>query len=349
MNSLVTTLTETLRYRGAIGQWSWVLHRISGLGVVLFLTLHVIDTSWAVFYPGLYEEAIAAYQSPLFTLGEFALIACVVYHAYNGLRIVVFDFNPRWWKHQQRAAYGVLGLTAITLVPVFALMIAEVLDHYSHDPFVLSLDKVIIGQLPFVVGIVAAVVGAVLLSGLVGLVAGDDSGRGGASQLERFWWSYMRVSGILIVPLVFGHLAMMHILQGVFALTEAGSTIIGTNGLINVSGTATEFVLARWNTSLAGPSAGVGLWKLYDIGLLFLVTVHGFNGLRYVLTDYTTDKPFLRRAATYTCVIGGVVLLVVGAAALFTSIQPTALEMACHAQEELGKPLSDFCQALVSG
>ncbi|MBK8136064.1 MAG: succinate dehydrogenase, cytochrome b556 subunit [Chloroflexi bacterium] len=107
----MTTLTETLRYRGAIGQWSWVLHRISGLGVVLFLTLHVIDTSWAVFYPGLYEEAIAAYQSPLFTLGEFALIACVVYHAYNGLRIVVFDFNPRWWKHQQRAAHVVLGLT----------------------------------------------------------------------------------------------------------------------------------------------------------------------------------------------------------------------------------------------
>jgi len=349
LNSLVTTLTETLRYRGAIGQWSWVLHRISGLGVVLFLTLHVIDTSWAMFYPGLYEEAIAAYQSPLFTLGEFALIACVIYHAYNGLRIVIFDFNPRWWKHQQRAAFGVLGLTVITLVPVFALMIAEVVDHYSHDPFVLSLDKVILGQLPFAVGIALAVVGAVLLSGLIGLVAGSDEGRGAGSQIERFWWSFMRLSGILIVPLVFGHLAMMHILQGVFALTEAGSTIIGTNGLINVSGTATEFVLARWNTSLSGPSAGIGLWKVYDIGLLFLVTVHGFNGLRYVLTDYTTHSPFLRRAAIYTCLIGAVVLLVVGGAALFASIQPTALEMACHAQDELGKPLSDFCQTLVSG
>ncbi|NOG48064.1 MAG: succinate dehydrogenase, cytochrome b556 subunit [Chloroflexi bacterium] len=109
MNSLVLTLTEALRYRGGIGQWSWILHRVSGLGVVLFLTLHVIDTSWAVFYPGLYEEAIAAYQSPLFTLGEFALVACVVYHAYNGIRIVIFDFQPRWWKHQQRAAFAVLG------------------------------------------------------------------------------------------------------------------------------------------------------------------------------------------------------------------------------------------------
>ena len=73
------------------------------------------------------------------------------------------------------------------------------------------------------------------------------------------------------------------------------------------------------------------------------------DGLRYVLTDYTTHSPFLRRAAIYTCLIGAVVLLVVGGAALFASIQPTALEMACHAQDELGKPLSDFCQALVSG
>ena len=75
MTSLVYTITETMRYRGAIGQWSWVLHRITGLGVLLFLTLHVIDTSWSVFYPALYVEAIAYYQSPLFTLGELALVA----------------------------------------------------------------------------------------------------------------------------------------------------------------------------------------------------------------------------------------------------------------------------------
>ena len=53
MTGLVTTITETMRYKGAIGQWSWVLHRITGLGVVLFITLHIVDTSWALFYPEL--------------------------------------------------------------------------------------------------------------------------------------------------------------------------------------------------------------------------------------------------------------------------------------------------------
>jgi succinate dehydrogenase / fumarate reductase cytochrome b subunit len=344
------TLTETLRYRGAIGQWSWVLHRVTGLGVVLFLVLHVIDTSWAVFYPDLYEEAIATYQSPLFTLGEFALIACVVFHAFNGLRIAIFDYNPRLWKHQDRAAWAAVGLTVLTLIPTFAIMISDVIDHYSHDPFVLPLYKVLQAQLPFAVGIAAAIVGAVILSGVVGMITGNEEVKGGkatGSRAERFWWAYMRTSGILIVPLVFGHLAMMHLVQGVFNLTMAGTPIVGTNGLVNVSGTAVEFVIARWDTSLSGATAGLGLWRIYDIGLLLLVTVHGFNGLRYVLTDYTASSPFLRRAAVYTCLIGGIVLLVVGGAALLSSIDRDNIRLACEAQEHMGRVISDYCHSLL--
>jgi succinate dehydrogenase / fumarate reductase, cytochrome b subunit len=327
VSSLVLTLTETLRYRGAIGQWSWVLHRVTGLGVVLFLVLHVIDTSWAVFYPHLYEEAIAAYQSPLFTIGEFFLVACVVYHAYNGLRIAIFDLRPHLWRIQEKAAYAVIGLTVLTLIPVFVLMFAHVLDFYGSDEPILALDKVLKAQIPFAIGIVLAIVAAVIFSGIAGLIAGGEtkpSGRG--SKVERFWWSYMRLSGLLIVPLVFGHLAMMHIVQGVFDLTAANHTVVGT-GLINESGTAVEFVQARW--SLLG-------WKIYDIGLLALVVLHGFNGLRYVLTDYTMHNPLMRRAATYLTIIGAVVLLVVGAGALLGSIEQEAVERAREAQIELG-------------
>ncbi|MGV2438136.1 MAG UNVERIFIED_CONTAM: hypothetical protein LVT10_27320 [Anaerolineae bacterium] len=56
----------------------------------------------------------------------------------------------------------------------------------------------------------------------------------------------MRVSGHLVFPLVFGHLAMMHVIQGVFDLTLAGHSVVGT-GLIDESGTAVEFVGDRWN------------------------------------------------------------------------------------------------------
>ena len=334
MSSLVLTLTETLRYRGAIGQWSWVLHRLSGLGVVLFLVLHVIDTSWAVFYPAKYEIAIATYQTPLFTLGDFFLVAAVIYHAYNGLRIAILDSKPEWWKHQQRAAVWVLGLTALTLIPTFFLMFNHVINHYNHDPNILPLTEVIVEQLPFAAGMVVAAIVAIVLSGVVGLISGDGSkasGKASGSKVERFWWSYMRISGFLIVPLVFGHLAMMHVLQGVFDLTAIESTVVGTGELINNTGTAVEFVGERWN-HLVG---GVAIWKLYDIALLALVTVHGFNGLRYVLTDYTMSSPLLRRASTYLCIIGAVVLLTVGAGALLGSVEVTSIEMAAESQCEI--------------
>ncbi|MFW5748328.1 MAG: succinate dehydrogenase, cytochrome b556 subunit [Chloroflexota bacterium] len=344
MSSLALTLKETLRYRGAIGQWSWVLHRLSGLGVLLFFVIHIIDTSWSVFYPGLYEKAIAAYQTPLFTIGEFVLVAAVVYHAYNGLRIVILDYKPQWWRFQERAAVWVLVLSALTLIPVFLLMFYHVLAYYEESPAMLSIGDVVVEQIPFVVGIALAFVAAIILSGVAGLISGGGDtaastvrGRGG--RMERFWWSYMRISGLLIVPLVFGHLAMMHVVQGVFDLTVAGKPIVGvvaTDGglltnAINDTGTAVEFVGERWNYLVAS----VAVWRFYDFALLALAAIHGFNGLRYVLTDYTMDNPLLRRASVYVSIIGTVVLLVVGGGALIGTIEETAVREAERARVEL--------------
>lgn len=334
MTSLVLTVSEVLRYRGAIGQWSWVLHRVSGLGVVFFLTLHVIDTSWAVFYPDLYVHAIAAYQSPLFTIGEFALVAAVVYHALNGIRIAVIDYRPKWWRHQQRAALIVFGLTALILIPTFILMFGHVLNFYGSGEPTLGLIEVITAQAPFAAGFAVAIIAAVLFSLIFGVIAGNRKdvgvGKGRGSRLERFWWSFMRVSGVLIVPLVFGHLAMIHLIQGVFDITAADFTVVGTT-LVNQSGTAVEFVANRWNMIVAG----VAVWRLYDVALLSLAVIHGFNGLRYVLTDYTMSSPVLRRAAVYLCVIGAVILLVLGAGALLGTIDQDAIEIARTAAENL--------------
>jgi len=345
LTSLVLTLTETMRYKGALGQWSWVLHRITGLGVVLFLTLHVIDTSWAVFYPQLYVEAIATYQTPLFTIGEFGLVACVVYHALNGLRIAVIDYKPVWWKYQQRAAMYVLGGTVIILVPVFFLMFGHVLRFYG-DPNskFLGLIEVLRAQLPFAAGIAVAVIAALLLAGIFGLVAGNSSKvtidpltskrviTMHGSGIERFWWRFMRTSGIIIIPLVFGHLAMMHIIQGVFDITAANHTVVGTT-VANASGTSVEFVADRWGYLVAG----VAIWRVYDFALIALVVVHGFNGLRYVLTDYTSFSPFLKRAAVYLCVIGAVILLTLGCLALLSTINQGALDIAAQAAANLHK------------
>jgi succinate dehydrogenase / fumarate reductase membrane anchor subunit len=153
------------------------------------------------------------------------------------------------------------------------------------------------------------------------------------SGIETFWWSYMRISGLLIIPLVFGHLAMMHVIQGVFDITLRDGVAVGAVTQIvgvNETGTAVEFVYDRWNTLVAG----VAVWRLYDAGMLALVVLHGFNGLRYVLTDYA-HNPTLHRAMVYFCIIGAVVLIVLGGAALLVGVNDQSVALAAQAMENL--------------
>jgi succinate dehydrogenase / fumarate reductase cytochrome b subunit len=336
LTSLVLTVTETLRYRGMLGQWSWVLHRVTGVGVVFFIVLHIIDTSWAVFYPGEYVRAIAEYQSPLFTIAEFALVAAVVYHALNGFRIIVFDYKPEWWRHQGNAALAVLGVSVLILIPVFISMFGHVQRFYfgEEPPQVLPLLDVIRGQLRFFAGMAIALVAALVLSAVYSAISGGPIERQlKGSGVETFWWSFMRISGLLIIPLVFGHLAMMHVIQGVFDITLQNGVAVGAVTSVvgaNETGTAVEFVADRWNTMVAG----VAVWRLYDAGMLALVVLHGFNGLRYVLTDYT-PSPTLRRAMIYFSVIGAVVLIALGGAALMVGVNDQAVALAAQAMENL--------------
>jgi succinate dehydrogenase hydrophobic anchor subunit len=72
------------------------------------------------------------------------------------------------------------------------------------------------------------------------------------------------------------------------------------------------------------------VWRVYDFALLTLVTVHGFNGLRYVFTDYVQNQT-LKRALIYLCVIGAVALLVSGGGALLLGVDDTAVQKAAEA------------------
>lgn len=73
--------------------------------------------------------------------------------------------------------------------------------------------------------------------------------------------------------------------------------------------------------------AGVALWRVYDGLLLALVVLHGFNGLRTVVNDYTLS-PLVNRALNYALVFGAVALIVVGMAALLAGVDETAYRIA---------------------
>lgn len=132
MSAIKTTLTGYLNYRGREGHWSFLLHRITGLGTGLFLTVHIVDTAFVYFAPLLYEDVLKIYQSTLFGLGEVALVFCVLYHGVNGIRVAFFDmFAPKNWTipTQRKSSLWTLIISLVLWVPAAGVMLYNLLYH----------------------------------------------------------------------------------------------------------------------------------------------------------------------------------------------------------------------------
>ena len=103
-------------YRGNQGMWSWVLHRITGVSIFFFLLVHVLDTALIRVSPEAYNVVIGAYQTPIMGLGEVVLVGAIVYHAYNGIRIILVDYWSKGPKYHKAMFNIVLVLWVITML-----------------------------------------------------------------------------------------------------------------------------------------------------------------------------------------------------------------------------------------
>jgi succinate dehydrogenase / fumarate reductase cytochrome b subunit len=132
MAHLKTAFVGYSTYRGREGQWAFLLHRISGLGTGLFLTIHIVDIALVYFAPQLFLEVLRLYQSTLFGIGEIFLVFCVFYHGVNGLRIAFFDLKAasRWNVPTARGSARLALILALALwLPAAAWMTRNLLLH----------------------------------------------------------------------------------------------------------------------------------------------------------------------------------------------------------------------------
>lgn len=114
---------EATVYRGKSGQWAFVLHRITGFLVFFFLLLHVVDVSLINISTELYDDVHALYGNVLFRLFEVGLLGALVYHAFNGVRIVMIDFFPGSIRNEKVMFTVVLFLSVVlTGVGGFVIM-----------------------------------------------------------------------------------------------------------------------------------------------------------------------------------------------------------------------------------
>jgi succinate dehydrogenase / fumarate reductase cytochrome b subunit len=96
-----------------VGMWSWVLHRITGVAIFFFLLVHVLDTSLVRLSPEAYDVVIATYKTPIIGLAELGLVAAILFHAFNGIRIILIDFWSKGSKYQNAMFWVVVGIAFI--------------------------------------------------------------------------------------------------------------------------------------------------------------------------------------------------------------------------------------------
>lgn len=111
-------------YKGQSGMWSWLLHRISGLGVLLFLLIHIVDISLLGFGPKVYNEGIALFGLTIVRILSLALIGGLLYHSFNGVRIMLIDFWPKGARYQGIMFTVVMILTIVCFLPMAYFVIA---------------------------------------------------------------------------------------------------------------------------------------------------------------------------------------------------------------------------------
>ncbi|WP_127792862.1 succinate dehydrogenase hydrophobic membrane anchor subunit [Agromyces sp. LHK192] len=109
-------------------------------------------------------------------------------------------------------------------------------------------------------------------------------------NLEKWGWIYMRISGVVLVVLVFGHLFVnLMVGEGVNAINFG-------------------FVAGKW----ADP-----FWQWWDVLMLWLALIHGANGMRTVVNDYTSPGT-VQKILKGALLAAVVVLLVLGTLVVFT-------------------------------
>jgi succinate dehydrogenase / fumarate reductase cytochrome b subunit len=109
--------------------WSWVAHRITGVTLFFFLFAHVIDTAMVRVSPEAYNAAVETYKHPVVGIMELGLVAAVLFHAFNGIRIVLVDFWSEGPRYQRQMTWAVIGLFLVLFLPFTVRHLTNVFGH----------------------------------------------------------------------------------------------------------------------------------------------------------------------------------------------------------------------------
>ncbi|HNS50083.1 MAG TPA: succinate dehydrogenase, cytochrome b556 subunit [Anaerolineae bacterium] len=126
--AVISHIFRDVTYRGREGQIAFMLHRVTGAGVFLFLTLHIVNTFLMVFPAHVFNSVLVFYHAFVFKLVIiFGLYLGLLYHALNGIRIVIVDFVPGAARYQAPLWRIQVVIFLAVYVPTAAILLARML------------------------------------------------------------------------------------------------------------------------------------------------------------------------------------------------------------------------------
>ena len=104
-----------LRYRGKQGMLNWILHRLTGLGIVFFVGTHVV----AAFFLQQLGDDLSARITAIYESRPTQLVVyfCILFHALNGARLALMDFFPRLLRYERELTWLQWGI----FIPAYGL------------------------------------------------------------------------------------------------------------------------------------------------------------------------------------------------------------------------------------
>jgi succinate dehydrogenase / fumarate reductase cytochrome b subunit len=125
MKKILREAVDLASYRGGVNHWSFILHRLTGLGVLAFLVIHIVDTALIGWGPDLFNKVISLYRHPFFRTSEIFLFGAVLFHAVNGVRILLVDLWPGATRRHKKLAWGAIIVFFLLYIPAALIMIRD--------------------------------------------------------------------------------------------------------------------------------------------------------------------------------------------------------------------------------
>jgi fumarate reductase subunit D len=107
------------RARGHPAWWAFLVHRISGLVLTLFLPLHFLTLAFALQGESALQSALAWTEQPLIKAGEALLVVLLAAHMTGGVRLLMLEFLP--WRDWQKSLLAVAAGVTFVLGGAFLL------------------------------------------------------------------------------------------------------------------------------------------------------------------------------------------------------------------------------------